>query len=127
MFRASLAHDRRRPLALARAPYVLDDKIRAKCEVLFPGDDHERDFRTLKRLLAEMDCAVPTLYKQYTDLCEPGGACFLEFGVDPGFNGCIDGLVLVGLEKMRPAKRARYLEGSGRVSPAAGETVRRPA
>ena len=53
-----------RGLALARAPYVLDDKIRAKCEVLFPGEDHERAFRTLKRLLAEMDCAVPTLYKQ---------------------------------------------------------------
>jgi putative hemolysin len=114
-------------LALARAPYVIGDDMRAKCEALFPGDDHERDFRALKRLLGEMDCAVPTLYKQYTDLCEPGGACFLEFGVDAGFNGCIDGLVLVDLEKMRPAKRERYLEGGGRLAQAVGETLLKSA
>ena len=29
--------------------------------------------------------AVPMLYKQYTELCEPGGARFLAFGVDPDF------------------------------------------
>lgn len=114
-------------MALARAPCEIGADARAKCDALFPGGDHERDFRTLKRLLAEMDCAVPTLYKQYTDLCEPGGACFLEFGVDPGFNGCIDGLVLVDIEKMRPSKRERYLQGGRRLARPTARTLRKSA
>jgi hypothetical protein len=50
------------------------------------------------------------LYKQYTELCEPGGARFLAFGVDPEFSGSIDGLIEVDLEQLRPRKRQRYLQ-----------------
>ena len=49
------------------------------------------------------------LYKQYTDLCEPGGARFLAFGVDPAFSDAVDGLIEVDLERLRPKKRERYL------------------
>jgi hypothetical protein len=31
------------------------------------------------------------------------------FGVDPAFAGCIDGLVLVDLQRLKPNKRLRYL------------------
>jgi hypothetical protein len=57
-----------------------------------------------------MGCSIPTLYKQYSELCEPGGVQFLEFGVDPDFNHSIDGLVLVDITQLKEKKRRRYLE-----------------
>ena len=56
-----------------------------------------------------MGTAVPTLYKQYADLCEKGGVQFLAFGVDPDFSNSIDGLVLVDVTKLKAKKRKRYL------------------
>lgn len=75
--------------------------------------DANNSFRILKENLKRFGSRVPTLYKQYTELCEPGGARFLAFGVDPDFSNSVDGLVLVDLEKIRPNKRKRYLEGHG--------------
>ncbi|MDU3933450.1 MAG: GNAT family N-acetyltransferase, partial [Serratia liquefaciens] len=54
-------------------------------------------------------CSIPTLYKQYTELCEPGGVQFIDFGTDPAFNNCIDGLVLVDLTRLKPARFQRYI------------------
>ncbi|CAM5225768.1 acyltransferase [Alishewanella longhuensis] len=64
----------------------------------------------LKHLLANMGVSIPTLYKQYSELCEPGGVKFLAFGTDPDFADCIDGLVLVDTRQIKANKRARYLE-----------------
>lgn len=77
---------------------------------------HEDAFRVLKANLAALGTRVPTLYKQYTELCEPGGARFLAFGVDPDFSNSVDGLVELDLARLRPKKRQRYL---GEAPPAA--------
>ena len=74
--------------------------------------DAEASFRVLKDNLDALGARVPTLYKQYTELCEPGGARFLAFGVDPDFNNAVDGLIEVDLARIRPKKRERYL-GAG--------------
>ncbi|KFL35767.1 lysophospholipid acyltransferase family protein [Arenimonas donghaensis] len=66
-------------------------------------------FRLLKANLGALGARVPTLYKQYTELCEPGGARFLAFGVDPDFNNAVDGLIELDLAQVRPRKRGRYL------------------
>ena len=76
----------------------------------FDGLDAETAFRVLRHNLDALGSAVPTLYKQYTELCEPGGARFLAFGVDPDFNDAIDGLIEVDLAAMRPKKRRRYID-----------------
>lgn len=70
-------------------------------------------FDVLKANLAALGTGVPTLYRQYTDLCEPGGARFLAFGVDPDFSDSIDGLIEVDLGALRPNKRRRYLRDAG--------------
>lgn len=70
-------------------------------------------FDVLKANLAALGTGVPTLYRQYTDLCEPGGARFLAFGVDPDFSDSIDGLIEVDLHAIRPRKRKRYLRDAG--------------
>lgn len=74
------------------------------------GDlDASAAFDVLRANLAVLGTSVPTLYRQYTDLCEPGGARFLAFGVDPDFSDSIDGLIEVDLQALRPTKRKRYL------------------
>ena len=75
----------------------------------FSGQDYRRDFTLLKSLLAAMGVSVPTLYKQYTELCEAGGVYFLDFNVDPGFADCIDGLVVVDISLLKESKRRRYI------------------
>ena len=81
------------------------------------GDlDAEAAFEVLKVNLATSGTSVPTLYRQYTDLCEPGGARFLAFGVDPDFSDSIDGLIEVDLQAIRPKKRKRYLRDAGAVA-----------
>lgn len=75
----------------------------------FGALDAETAFGVLKANLAAIGASVPMLYRQYTDLCDPGGARFLAFGVDPGFSNSIDGLIEIDLERIRPGKRQRYL------------------
>lgn len=75
------------------------------------GDmDADTAFGVLKANLSALGASVPVLYKQYTELCEPGGARFLAFGVDPAFSDSIDGLIEVDLQRLLPKKRQRYLQ-----------------
>ena len=87
----------RQPFAYRQAPPQFDEL------------DAATAFRVLKNNLDALGTSVPMLYKQYTDLCEPGGARFLAFGVDPAFSDSVDGLIEVDLQRLRPKKRERYL------------------
>ncbi len=53
-----------------------------------------------------MNITVPTLYKQYADLCEMGGVKFIDFNIDESFGRCIDGLVLVDLQQLKAKIKA---------------------
>ncbi|ROQ22385.1 GNAT family N-acyltransferase [Gallaecimonas pentaromativorans] len=91
-------------------PYQLDSQTLEALTATFKGDDYKHDFVQLKDKLASMGASVPTLYKQYADVCEPGGVKFLDFGVDPDFGDCVDGLVLVDVSQLKDNKRARYID-----------------
>jgi putative hemolysin len=95
--------------AVSHQPYQLPQAILSELQQHFSGNDYLADFTQLKHLLANMGLSIPTLYKQYSELCEPGGVKFLAFGTDPDFANCVDGLVLVDLQQLKAAKRARYL------------------
>jgi len=97
-------------LAHARRPYVPSGDGLDVC-AQFTGEDRAADFVRLKHLLAHMGTSVPTLYKQYAEVAEPGGVRFLDFGVDPDFSNCVDGLVLVDVHKLKAHKRERYMPG----------------
>lgn len=75
----------------------------------FGGLDADTAYGVLEANLSALGAAVPVLYRQYTELCEPGGARFLAFGVDPAFSDAIDGLIEVDLHRLLPRKRKRYL------------------
>ncbi|TNI14473.1 lysophospholipid acyltransferase family protein [Aeromonas veronii] len=89
-------------LAPSRRPYP-------ETQPLFEGLDYGADLKALKARLDNLGCAIPTLYKQYSELCEPGGVQFMDFGIDPDFNHCIDGLVWVDVSRIKSHKRARYI------------------
>jgi putative hemolysin len=95
------------PLAKARNPYRPPEA--ATDLTIFGRANYAHEFIDLKDQLAHLGCAVPTLFKQYAELAEPGGVRFLDFGIDPNFSGCLDGLVLVDIQRLKPQKRARYL------------------
>ncbi|WP_101756770.1 lysophospholipid acyltransferase family protein [Oceanicoccus sp. KOV_DT_Chl] len=99
------------PLASAKNPYLMNSECNnLELAEMFSGDDYATEFKVLKEKLTQMDLAVPTLYKQYTELCEPGGATFSAFNVDHDFADCVDGLIVVDLTKVKANKRKRYLD-----------------
>lgn len=58
-----------------------------------------------------MGVTVPTLFKQYSDICEEGGGVkFLGFNVDPDFADCVDGFILVKVDKVKANARKRYID-----------------
>ena len=93
----------------SRNPFTFSRPV-ATLKKEFSGNDYQGDFKKLKTLLHNLGTAVPPLYKQYSELCEPGGVVFLDFNIDPSFNNCVDGLVIVDIHKLRQQKRKRYME-----------------
>jgi len=103
-------------LARSRSPYTLDRHTETALAAIFCGDDYREDFSRLRQQLEFLGVSVPTLYKQYSELCEPGGVSFLDFGIDPDFNYCIDGLVLVDTRQVKARKRERYIGSADRTN-----------
>ncbi|HGW5058694.1 TPA: lysophospholipid acyltransferase family protein [Citrobacter koseri] len=94
------------PLAISRQPYPasLPDVL-----AQFEGKSYNDDLTRLKSLLGNLGCGIPPLYKQYSELCDPGGVQFIDFGNDPAFSNCVDGLVLVDLTYLKANRYQRYI------------------
>lgn len=100
-----------RGVVQAKVPFIptaQHESLRANLN----GETYIEDLTTAKALLANMGISIPTLYKQYSELCEPGGVKFLDFGIDPTFSDSIDGFVLVDIKKMKDRKYNRYIAGN---------------
>jgi putative hemolysin len=96
-------------LASARQPFVVSPDVIELVRAALEGLDPTAGLGKLKHHLDALGVSLPVLYRQYVDLVEPEGVQFLDFGEDPGFSGCVDGLVMLDLATLKPAKRARYL------------------
>ena len=99
-------------LARARNPFVLSREVERQASAEWAGRSPAEGLARLRERLAALDAQLPTLYRQYVDLCEPEGVRFLDFGIDPSFGGCVDGLVRLDIRRLRAAKRTRYLKQS---------------
>lgn len=91
-------------LAKARQPFELSDKY----DNFFTGD-YKANFKKLNFFLDSLNVKVPTLYKHYSELCDNNGSHFIDFSIDPDFSNCIDGLILVSLDEIKPKKLKRYI------------------
>jgi putative hemolysin len=97
-------------LARARNPFVISKDVATAAAADWSGRSVAEGLVVLRQRLTALDAQLPVLYRQYADLCEPSGVRFLDFGIDPAFGGCVDGLVRLDLADLRPAKRARYVD-----------------
>lgn len=115
---------RERLVGYYRRYYGCDEPlVRSRSPFRFAGEppdfgalDADAAFRVLRDQLDALGARVPTLYKQYSELCEPGGVQFMAFGTDPAFAGAVDGLIFVDLARIKPRKRERYLEHRPRLA-----------
>lgn len=96
-------------LVRAKNPFTISSGNLEECMALFNSNERKDDFRILKMLMKNYGFSVPPLYKHYTELCEPGGVNFLDFGIDKDFENCIDGFIVVEVDKIKESKKSRYL------------------
>lgn len=93
----------------AKLPYQYSTNINEVKE-LFDLNDKKSDFKFLKSTLSNMNCAVPTLYKQYSDIAQDDGVKFCDFNIDQEFADCIDGFIIVEVAKIKESARKRYID-----------------
>lgn len=93
-------------------PFVLTKKEKDEMDCIFTKEDEKENFALLKEHLECYNTTVPTLYKQYTELCEKGGISFMGYNIDVNFNNCLDSFILVDIEKVKEKKRKRYIKDS---------------
>jgi len=71
-------------------------------------DDYRADFKTLKKALSYLELTIPTLYKQYADLCQENGVLFCAYNIDKDFSDCVDSFIIVEVEKINDKQKTRY-------------------
>lgn len=97
-------------LLQGREPYRLSDTEKELLGSTFAGDDYDKDFKTLRSYLKAQNVSVPTLFKQYSELCETGGFQVADFGVDRDFGNCVDCYVIADITMIKEKKRLRYID-----------------
>ena len=76
----------------------------------FCGTTYKEDLNKLKMRLRALGVTIPTLIRQYSELCSPEGVRFCDFGIDEGFNSCIDGFIQLEFSHLAPDKYLRYID-----------------
>jgi len=97
------------PLVKHKEPYRIDEELHSHLATIFTGDDYRADLKRLKEALEIRGFSIPVLYKQYAEVCEEDGMQLMDFGIDRGFNDCLDGFIVVDLQCLKPSKRKRYI------------------
>ncbi|HOJ37632.1 MAG TPA: lysophospholipid acyltransferase family protein [Ignavibacteriales bacterium] len=89
-------------------PFILSEKDNHYLSVIFNSEDIKNDYLTLKQTLKNYGVSIPTLYKNYVELCYKEGVHFLNFGIDEDFGNCIDGFIMLDLHYITEDKKKRY-------------------
>lgn len=104
-------HASKETLAISKTPFVLEPHIQEALDLEMAECDRDTSFKRLQAAFASENCKMPVLFKQYAALFEEGGFMLMDFGVDPEFGNCVDGLFIADLQRLKAAKRKRYLGG----------------
>ena len=99
-------------LSAAKNKYVITPLIQRELQSVYSSQSYKEELNTLKKILKHLGYTIPTLYKQYSELCEQDGIHFLDFGVDSDFNDCVDALIIVEIDKIKQTKKDRYLSNT---------------
>ncbi len=99
----------RTTLATSKNKFELPNNSINEYAEKFIGENQKQDYFILKNLMKPYGFTVPILYKHYSELCEKNGVSFIDFGIDNSFEQCIDGLILVDIDKIKQEKKDRYI------------------
>jgi len=97
----------KKKMASALKPFELSPQVLAIANEDF-ADDYKASYKRLNKKLKHYGVKVPTLYKQYSEICKPGGCQFIAFNIDANFSYCIDSLILVDLGEIKEKRKQRY-------------------
>lgn len=95
-------------LATAKNPFEISDDTCTLASEEFSAS-YKDSYKILNSRLKQLGVKVPTLYKQYAEICEDNGCQFIAFNIDAGFNYCVDSLIIVDLDKIKAKKWQRYV------------------
>ena len=97
-------------LVQAKLPYTInfEDEYMKSFIKEIQGNNYSADFKLLKKALGFLELSVPTLYKQYADLCEKGGIRFSAYNIDEDFSDCVDSFILVDVKRIKEKQKKRY-------------------
>lgn len=96
----------------AKHPFLVTEPIKRLWQQhVHSNMDYKQRFQLLRKLLKVDRVNVPTLYKQYSEMYEPGGVQLLAFTINKGFGDAIDGLIVADTHKVKEHKKQRYLKG----------------
>lgn len=91
-------------------PYSIPSERLERLKDFFSGTTYREDLNKLKLRLRALGVSIPTLIRQYSELCSPEGVRFCDFGVDESFGSCVDGFIQLELAHLTDEKRQRYIE-----------------
>lgn len=100
------------PLAVGKHEHPIDEDQLIEFQHLFNKVNRDDGFKLLQTIFQEHQQKIPVLFKQYAALYEDDGYQLLAFSVDSEFGNCLDGLFIGDIEKMKAAKKARYIKNS---------------
>ncbi len=95
-------------LATAKTPFKISDKTYILANKEFSAS-YKESYKLLNSRLKQLGVKVPTLYKQYAEICDDKGCQFIAFNIDADFNYCVDSLIIVDLDKIKVKKWQRYV------------------
>ncbi|QSZ42732.1 GNAT family N-acetyltransferase [Sulfurimonas aquatica] len=100
----------KKELAIAKIPYIFDfnDEYMKTFQAELVLNDYKKDFKTLKKALSFLELSVPTMYKQYADLCNEDGVKFCAYNIDAEFSDCVDSFIILDVNKIKDKQRQRY-------------------
>ncbi|HIP54106.1 MAG TPA: GNAT family N-acetyltransferase [Sulfurimonas autotrophica] len=99
-------------LVSAKTPYNFqtDKALLQNLQEELHAPEYKENFKRLKKALGSINTNIPTLYKQYADLCEEGGIQFCAYNIDYDFSNCIDSFIVVDISKIKESQRKRYID-----------------
>lgn len=95
-------------LSSAKNKFIIPNSDLKDLSSVYSSTDYRKDLLCLKNYLKHLGFALPVLYKQYSELCAKDGIKFIDFAIDPDFNNCVDALILLEIDKIKPDKKERY-------------------
>jgi len=93
----------------ARDPYKISESFLQNGNLILNSDVRKTDFNILKAKLKELNFKYPVLYKHYSEIADDDGVKFKAFNVDANFSNCVDGLLQIETDKIKEAKKERYI------------------